>query len=95
MQINTSAALALVGDKVELKCVSDGDPTPNVTWYRPDGSKMNTITSMDNTIFVDLDSEDDFGEYRCIAYNGLGDPVEKLIEGNCRMHFTSTLKNTK
>ena len=82
VHINTSEAVALVGEKVELKCVSDGDPTPNVTWYAPDGSELVTITTIDNTIFLDMDSVEDFGEYRCKADNGLGPPVERIIEGN-------------
>ena len=85
VHINTSEALAQVGEKVELKCVSDGDPIPTVTWYRPDGSELITITAIDNTVFVDMTSEEDFGDYKCIADNGLGPPVEKVVkvEGNC------------
>ena len=80
--IKTSEALALIGGTVELNCVSDGDPTPNVTWYTPDGSEIITITNMESTIVVDLENEEDFGGYKCKADNGLGPPVEKVIEGN-------------
>ena len=86
VRINTSQALAQIGGKVELTCVSDGDPTPNVTWYRPDGSELVTNTAFDNVVFVDINNNDDFGEYRCKADNGLGAPVERLIrvEGMCK-----------
>lgn len=80
--INTSLASTQVGEKVELKCVSDGDPIPSVSWYKPDGTEITTITGTDNTIFVDIESEADFGDYRCRAYNGFGLPVEKIISVN-------------
>ena len=86
VRINTSQTLAQIGAKVELTCLSDGDPTPSVTWYRPDGSELVTSTAFNNTVFVDINSNDDFGGYRCKADNGLGAPVERLIrvEGMCK-----------
>ena len=78
-QINSSLASSQIGQKVKLKCVSDGDPTPTVTWYSPNGTELTTITGKDSTIFVDINSEDDFGDYRCTAYNGLGVLVEKVV----------------
>ncbi|XP_078378137.1 uncharacterized protein LOC144661308 isoform X1 [Oculina patagonica] len=77
--INTSLASIQLGEKVELKCVSDGDPIPTVTWYSPNGTELTTITGKDSTIFVDINTEDDFGDYRCKADNGLGPPVEKIV----------------
>lgn len=77
--INTSLASSQIGGKVELQCVSDGDPIPTVTWYSPNGTELTTITGTDSTIFVDINSEDDFGDYRCTADNGLGLPVEKTV----------------
>lgn len=77
--INTSLASSQIGGKVELQCVSDGDPIPTVTWYSPNGTELVTITGIDSTIFVDINSADDFGDYRCTAYNGLGRAVEKVV----------------
>lgn len=77
--INTSLASSQIGGKVELQCVSDGDPIPTVTWYSHNGTELTTITGTDSTIFVDINSEDDFGDYRCTADNGLGLPVEKIV----------------
>ena len=79
VHINISEALAQLGQKVELRCLSDGDPIPTVTWYKPDGSELVTNTAFDNTVFVDITSNDDFGEYRCLADNGLGPPVERIV----------------
>lgn len=87
MHINTSSAIAPIGQKVALKCVSDGDPIPTVTWYKPDGSELTTITAIDNTVYVDIESDNDYGEYRCKAYNGFGPPVERvvIVGGNCEL----------
>ena len=54
-----------------LKCVSDGVPTPTLTWYKPDRNELNTVTTKESTVEVLLNDEQDFGEYKCIAYNGL------------------------
>ncbi|XP_078379860.1 uncharacterized protein LOC144662799 [Oculina patagonica] len=74
LSITTSAASSWNGQTVSLKCVSDGVPTPTLTWYKPDGKELNTVTAKESTVKVTLDDEQDFGEYKCVAYNGL-DPL--------------------
>ena len=54
-----------------LNCVSDGVPTPTLTWYKPDGNKLNTVTAKESTVEVYLNDEQAFGEYKCVTYNGL------------------------
>ena len=54
-----------------LECVSDGVPTPTLTWYKPDRNELNTVTAKESTVEVLLNDKQDFGEYKCIAYNGL------------------------
>ena len=54
-----------------LKCVSDGVPTPTLTWYKPDGKELHTITAKESTVEVLLNDKQDFGEYKCVTYNGL------------------------
>ena len=60
-----------------LKCVSDGVPTPTLTWYKPDGNELNAVTAKESTVEVFLSDEKDFGEYKCVAYNGL-DPLNNV-----------------
>ena len=57
-----------------LKCVSDGVPTPTLTWYKPNGNKLNTATVKESTVKVAIIDDQYFGEYKCVAYNGL-DPI--------------------
>ena len=54
--------------------MSDDVPTPTITWHKPDRNELNTVTTKESTVEVSLNDEKDFGEYRCVAYNGL-DPL--------------------
>ena len=69
--VTSSAAKSWIGQTVTLTCVSDGVPTPTLTWYKPDRNELNTVTAKESTVEVLLNDEQDFGEYKCIAYNGL------------------------
>lgn len=79
MYINMLLVLFQIGGKVELQCVFDGDFVFIVIWYSFNGIELIIFMGKDSIIFVDIDSEDDFGDYRCIVYNGLGFFVEKIV----------------
>ena len=74
LSVTSSAAKSWIGQTVTLKCVSDGVPTPTLTWYKPDGNKLNTVTAKESTVKVTMNDNQDFGECKCVAYNGL-DPL--------------------
>ena len=57
-----------------LTCVSDGVPTPTLIWYEPNGNELNTVTAKENRVKVTINGDQCFGEYKCVAYNGL-DPL--------------------
>ena len=63
-----------------LKCLSDGVPTPTVSWYKPEGSEINRVRARENKVQVPLRGDQDFGHYKCIAANGLTPSDEKLIK---------------
>ena len=63
-----------------LRCVSDGVPTPTLTWYKPDGSQMNSITAAENTVNVTMSIDQDFGGYKCDAHNGLTPAYFKIVK---------------
>ena len=63
-----------------LKCLSDGVPTPTLSWYKPEGSEINRVTARENKVQVPLRGDQDFGHYKCIAANGLIPSDEKLIK---------------
>ena len=72
--ITSSASKSWIGQKVTLKCVSDGYPTPALTWKKPDGSEIKKVTAEENTVTVVMKVDQDFGLYTCKAGNGLGAP---------------------
>ncbi len=63
-----------------LKCVSDGVPTPTLNWYKPDGSQIKRVTDSQNTVDVEMNEEQDFGDYKCTAYNGLSHADHKIVK---------------
>ena len=65
-----------------LKCLSDGVPTPTLSWYKPEGSEINRVRARENKVQVPLRGDQDFGHYKCIAANGLIPSDEKLIKIN-------------
>ena len=69
----SSAGESWIGQTVTLKCVSDGVPTPTLTWYKPDGSQINSVTAKQNRVNVKMNVDQDFGArgYKCVADNGL------------------------
>ena len=64
-----------------LKCLSDGVPTPTLSWYKPEGS-INSVRARENKVQVPPRGDQDFGNYKCIAANGLVPSDEKLIKIN-------------
>ena len=74
LSVTSSAAKSWIGQTVTLKCVSDGIPAPTLTWYKPCGNELNSVTTKESKLVVSLSDEQDFGEYKCVAFNGL-DPL--------------------
>ncbi|XP_078377742.1 limbic system-associated membrane protein-like [Oculina patagonica] len=78
-EATASAPKSWIGQTVTLKCVSDGVPTPTLTWYKPDGSQMHNVTASQNTVNVKMDVDQDFGDYKCDADNGLIPADYKIV----------------
>ena len=79
VSVTSSAAKSWIGQTVTLKCVSDGVPTPTLTWYKPDGNELNTVTARESTVEMKINDDQDSGNYSCVAYNGLDPLTEALI----------------
>ncbi|XP_047439368.1 neural cell adhesion molecule L1.2 isoform X2 [Mugil cephalus] len=66
---------ALRGQTVELECIAQGLPTPDVSWLRKDGEipESRTYKEMfDSRLHINNVSESDGGEYHCVAQNSQG-----------------------
>ena len=63
-----------------LKCVSDGVPTPTLAWYKPDGSRRNSVKATENIVDVQMNVDQDFGGYKCLTDNGLAPADFKIVK---------------
>ncbi|XP_066024500.1 uncharacterized protein [Pocillopora verrucosa] len=80
--VTTSSKKSWIGQTVTLKCLSDGVPSPTLSWYKPEGSEINRVRARENKVQVPLRGDQDFGHYKCIAANGLVPSDKKLIKIN-------------
>ena len=67
-----------IGQAVRLKCLSDGVPTPTLSWYTPEGTKLNPVKAKENSVDVTMNSDQDSGLYNCTADNGF-DPASGMV----------------
>ncbi|XP_022802381.1 titin-like [Stylophora pistillata] len=78
--VTTSSGYSGIGQKVTLKCLSDGIPTPTLTWYKPNEKEIHRIRARENKAEVTLREDQDFGDYKCIAVNGLSPSDERIVK---------------
>jgi len=69
------------GSNVTLFCNASGKPDPNVTWTVENGNRGGEV-SFDNPWVIENVSRNDTGTYNCTAYNGVGNPVSRLLYVN-------------
>ncbi|XP_051543964.1 neuronal cell adhesion molecule-like isoform X2 [Myxocyprinus asiaticus] len=70
-----STATVLKGDTLELECIADGLPTPDVSWSKVNGelpSGRFSFHSFQKTLKITEVTDMDGGDYRCLAKNRLG-----------------------
>ncbi|XP_078377520.1 tyrosine-protein kinase receptor Tie-1-like [Oculina patagonica] len=81
-QATASAAKSWIGQTVKLKCVSDGIPTPTLTWYKSNASQIiiSSVTATQNTVNVKMEVDQDFGDFKCGADNGLIPADYKIVK---------------
>ena len=63
-----------------LKCVSDGVPTPTLTWYKPDGGQIDRTIDTQSIVNVKMSVDHDFGTYKCHAENVLTPADFKILK---------------
>ncbi|KAK0155617.1 Neuronal cell adhesion molecule [Merluccius polli] len=71
----TSAQLVLRGQVLELECIAEGLPTPEVSWTKVSGdlpTKRTSFLHYQKMLRIVNVSASDAGEYRCTARNRLG-----------------------
>ena len=69
---------------ITMHCNATGRPTPQLSWIRVRDGK--TVAS-GNTLLISAADRSHGGEYRCVADNGVGNPVSKLAYLNVHCKF--------
>ena len=54
---------------MKLTCTADGAPIPALSWKNPGGKVLKQVTELNNTVDVQMTSDQDFGNYTCEATN--------------------------
>ncbi|XP_068734688.1 lachesin-like [Montipora capricornis] len=62
------------GPPIQLNCVADGEPEPNITWTKVNNGRDGDVLFTGNN-FVLPNSRSNAGMYRCNASNGIGNDV--------------------
>ena len=70
----------LEGSDLQLFCIASGRPAPNITWRKifPSGSESNVLHRGITWNFKKI-NRTEAGTYRCIASNGVGNPVSRAL----------------
>ena len=81
-EFSSSIVSSWNGKQMTLNCtVSDGLPTPNFTWYNPNGDQISTgvlVVPKRSQVVIITKQSTDYGSYKCKATNIAGS-VEHLI----------------
>nr|XP_057933262.1 neuronal cell adhesion molecule a isoform X16 [Doryrhamphus excisus] len=79
---DTSTEMVLRGETLELECIAEGLPTPEMSWQKDGGELPTSRVSFFNykkTVKISDVSEADAGDYTCTATNRLG-TVDHVIK---------------
>ncbi|XP_030197713.1 neuronal cell adhesion molecule a isoform X13 [Gadus morhua] len=71
----SSTQMVLRGQELELECIPEGLPTPEISWRKEGGelpSNRMSIVGYQRTLRISSVVESDAGDYRCTAKNKLG-----------------------
>ncbi|KAM9846169.1 neuronal cell adhesion molecule a [Aulostomus maculatus] len=71
----TSTKMVLRGEKLQLECIAEGLPTPDISWQKDGGDLSDsrvTFYNFQKTLKISDVNESDAGNYTCKASNKLG-----------------------
>ena len=67
---------------MQLECVAEGVPTPDITWKTPDKDEIKKDGVTRNVMDIPMENDQDFGNYTCEAENGVGVTAASTVQVN-------------
>ncbi len=74
------------GSMVTLNCNATGKPTPSINWtiVWENGTDSEPLSVVDGSYVMSNVKKRSNATYRCTAYNGVGDPVNRAVKVRVR-----------
>ena len=74
---------------VTLHCNATGKPAPTINWTRvwENGTDSEQLPVKDESYVMSNIKRSSNGTYRCTAYNGVGDPVNRTVKVTVRCKY--------
>lgn len=76
--VATSTGKSWIGQMVTSKWRSDGVSVPKLAWYKPNGREIHGVRVRENKVQVTFRDDQNLGDYKCIATNGLSPYVDSI-----------------
>ncbi|XP_041933918.1 neuronal cell adhesion molecule a isoform X7 [Alosa sapidissima] len=93
----SSTSMVLRGERLQLECIADGLPTPEISWSKDNGVLPEGRFSFQNfkkTLQITEVTETDAGNYRCTAKNSQGDAHHVItVEVKAAPYWTGAPRN--
>jgi len=87
-------AIITAGKESLLWCIYGGEPSPQVSWRRTDGTELDktrfTTKNFGRTLVIEDTQLTDGGEYQCVASNSVGETKMSLIQATVEQAPTFT-----
>ncbi|GIY67330.1 titin [Caerostris darwini] len=71
------------GSRLDMECAAAGSPRPRITWHKGDDvirDAGRVVARGNGSLSINILTEEDEAQYRCVAHNGVGEGLSKEIK---------------
>ncbi|GAB1601974.1 limbic system-associated membrane protein-like, partial [Argonauta hians] len=87
---NAGPRIVMLSEPLSLDCVGTGKPDPKIIWQKNRGALPDHVEKDGNSLLIGSVIDEDAGEYECTADNGVGNPVNDVIQVS--VHYEPTAR---